>query len=397
MHDWVCRSLRERELFGEGPRPGCTEEERCSWCRMKEDMKVHGCRNPVAVSELFGGSGVIEQNKEDPCCEYCEMTKEEFESLLNKALEDREIKRVEKEKEMLADSICLLEGLKHHSLEAHNKSIDMCIASLTDISNSAKPDHTNSVAKVLIEPPRFFHVPAVYARSLVRVTNSTTDWQRKYGKHAVCVWFRGKQSGIKYKIEIKYMKKRADMLSNKFDEIVGASSSYPGDKVLRGFLKATEVLDFDVYMEDGDGDWNHICIDGDFGLWPGDDVAALMMCLFDDLNTALEPAMYTLRGSGRYGMAAASKRAFMEGNSKASLHRLMAYEAAYDSIKEATKKMPTEDVHSLVSKLKQNFSDPEFANEARPEVDEAMLQEKALEGDWSGDGGRISDLEHMFG
>jgi len=80
----------------------------------------------------------------------------------------------------------------------------------------------------------------------------------------------------------------------------------------------------------------------------------------------------------------ASKNAFLNGNSKASIHRLMAYDAAYESIIEATKTMPTEDVHSLVSKLKQNFSDPEFANEARPDLAEAMLQEGVLEGEWYG-------------
>jgi hypothetical protein len=45
--------------------------------------------------------------------------------------------------------------------------------------------------------------------------------------------------------------------------------------------------------------------------------------------------------------------------------------------------MPSEAVHSLISNLKQNFSDPEFAKEARPEVDYGMLQEEAWEGEWN--------------
>jgi len=382
---WACGSLQERALFGEGPNHECTEEELCSWCHMKEATKVHECRNPP--SELFGHSlEVLEMNKECSCCIYCEMSEEEFEELVNKSLEDREIRRLNEEKEMLDDCIHLMEGLKHDGLEAHNKSIDMCIASLIDISNSAKPDHANCITSSIVqqEGKHHFHVPVVYARSLVHVRDATSEWQEKHGQQVVCVYFRGKESGIQYRIEIQYVKERADMLSNRIDEIVGANSSYPiSDSVLRGFLNASKFLDFNVHMEDEDEGWNHICIDGNFGFWPGDDVAALMMCLFDDLNTALEPPMYTLRGSGRYGIAVASKRAFMRGNSRASIHRLMAYDAAYQSISEATKTMPSEAVHSLISNLKQNFSDPEFAKEARPEVDYGMLQEEAWEGEWN--------------
>ena len=109
-------------------------------------------------------------------------------------------------------------------------------------------------------------------------------------------------------------------------------------------------------------------------------MATLLMCLHDDLNTALEPAMYTLRGS----LEEASKLAFLKGKSKISIHRLMAYEVAYNSIKEATSSMPADDVHALVSRIKEKFSDPDYAREEPPaEVDYGLLQEEAWEADWN--------------
>ena len=50
-------------------------------------------------------------------------------------------------------------------------------------------------------------------------------------------------------------------------------------------------MSFRVQREDADGSWDYMCIDpsGVFGVWPGDDVATLMMCLYDDLNTAFDP------------------------------------------------------------------------------------------------------------
>jgi hypothetical protein len=101
------------------------------------------------------------------------------------------------------------------------------------------------------------------------------------------------------------------------------------------------------------------------------------MCLHDDLTTALEPAMYTLRG----GLPEASKMAFLKGESKLSIHRLMAYEIAYKSIGEATSSMPTDDVLALVSRIKEKLSDPDYAREGPPaEVDYGLLEDEAWEG-----------------
>ncbi len=111
------------------------------------------------------------------------------------------------------------------------------------------------------------------------------------------------------------------------------------------------------------------------------------MCLYDDLNTALDPAMYTLRN----GMQDASKIAFLNGNSKSSIHRLTAYEAAFVRIVEANKKKG-EDALSVSSKLKSDFSDPEYARESpRAGIDYEMLQDEAEER------GRFQGLGDLFG
>ena len=90
--------------------------------------------------------------------------------------------------------------------------------------------------------------------------------------------------------------------------------------------------------------------------------------------------MYTLRGS----LEGASKMAFLRGRSKLSIHRLMAYEFAYNSIKSATSSMPADEVHALVSRIKGKFSDPDYAREEpAAEVDYGLLQEEAWEGDWN--------------
>ena len=283
----------------------------------------------------------------------------------------------------LVDGIAKLNEMKCRGLDSHNKSIDLCIAAFTDIFNLGADDQN----WVMRESHHVdIDVPYTIPRSIPPSASMTSIWayedEDKYGPRGmkkICIEFRGKESGIKYRIDIKYFHERATKLAGRIDDLVQANSLYPAsDAILRGFVVASDFLDFQVNREDKDGGWDYLCIDpsGDFGVWPGDDVATLIMCLYDDLKTALDPAMYTLR----HGLDDASKIAFLNGNSKVSIHRLMAYDAAYESIINATKTMPTEDVHSLVSKLKQNFSDPEFANEAQPDFYEAMLQEGALEG-----------------
>ena len=90
--------------------------------------------------------------------------------------------------------------------------------------------------------------------------------------------------------------------------------------------------------------------------------------------------MYTLRG----GLHDTSKMAFLRGVSKLTIHRLMAYEMAYKRIAEATASMPSDDVYALVSRIKEEFSDPDYAREEPlSEVDYGLLQEEAWEGEWN--------------
>jgi len=310
----------------------------------------------------------------------------------------------------LADGIARLNEMKHRGLDAHNKSIDLCIAAFTDIFNTEADDQSQvredgHSADVSDFPgfsegqqvrPCCEELPTMWSMTNIWAYDDTSEYDRTNKKKSLAIEFRGKESGIKYKISIIYKHIRAHKLAHSIDEIVQANSLYPiSDSVLRGFIEASDFLSFQVNREDADGGWDYLCIDpsGDFGVWPGDDVATLIMCLYDDLNTALDPAMYTLR----HGMQDASKIAFLNGNSKSSIHRLTAYDAAFERIAGATKKMKREDVLSLSSKLKSDFSDPEYARDSpRAGIDYEMLQDEAWEAEWN-EGEGFQGLGDLFG
>ena len=390
---WTCQSLDARELFGEEPNKNggglddCTEESMCSWCSMQKDTeerKCARCGGFVGLDTLFDDESLSELGFEKApahCCEYSKMSEEEWEAHREMLLLDREDRRKAAEKQYLEDGVALLGSLKHPNLDAHNKSIDLCIASLTDIFNSEEPNHQNCFKWRRF--PEVAGTPPVFARSIISVEETTTDYQKNDGEMRIEISFRGKESGITYKVELIFYRSGAKHLASRIDEVLEANSSYPvSDGVLKGFIKATDFLRFQVSRGSTGGGWDYLCIDPgeDFGLWPGDSVAALLMCLHDDLNTALEPAMYTLRGN----LEEASKMAFLKGRSKLSIHRLMAYEFAYNRIKSATSSMPADEVHALVSRIKGKFSDPDYAREEPPaEVDYGLLQEEAWEGDWN--------------
>jgi len=357
---WACESGGARALFGEEQE--CRSDAKCSWCTMAE--------------------GLI-----DP-----QDSPEEYEERLSKAKAEQEAEVKAANNAYLVDGIAKLNEMKHRGLDAHNKSIDLCIAAFTDIFNMGADDQ-NQVREVPhkvdfsdfegFKLSLLFKVPYLYSMTNIWAYDDTSDYDKKRLKKCLSIEFRGKESGIKYKISITYKHHRAEKLSARIDEIVQANSLYPiSDSVLRGFIEASDFLSFQVHREDADGGWDYLCIDpsGDFGVWPGDDVATLFMCLYDDLNTALDPAMYTLR----HGMQDASKNAFLNGNSKSSIHRLVAYEAAFQRVGKATKKLKREDALSVSSKLKSAFSDPEYARDSpRAGVDYEMLQDEAWEADWN--------------
>ena len=362
---WVCHSEDARALFlfGDfGDEEECRSDAKCSWCTMNEGL-------------------IGPQN-----------SPEEYEERLSKVTAEQEAEVKAANNAYLVDGIAKLNEMKHRGLDAHNKSIDLCIAAFTDIFNMGADDQ-NQVRKdthfIDFSDCEGFNLswlvklPNLYSMTNIRAYDDTSDYDKQRLKKCLSIEFRGKESGIKYKISISYKHHRAEKLSARIDEIVQANSLYPiSDSVLRGFVEASDFLSFQVHREDGDGGWDYLCIDpsGDFGVWPGDDVATLIMCLYDDLNTALDPAMYTLRN----GMQDASKNAFLNGNSKSSIHRLAAYEAAFQRVAKATKKLKREDALSVSSKLKSAFSDPEYARDSpRAGVDYEMLQDEAWEADWN--------------
>ena len=377
---WGCESNDVCALFN----VECRSDAKCCWCTMKEEQSL---------------SPQVQQEYEVYLAE-------------KKAKQEAEVEAANNA--YLADGIARLNEMKHHGLDAHNKSIDLCIAAFTDIFNTDADDQSQvredgHSADVSDFPgfseeqqvrPCCEELPTMWSMTNIWAYNETSEYEQKRGKKSLSIEFRGKESGIKYKITITYKHIRANKLANKIDEIVQANSLYPiSDSVLRGFIEASDFLSFQVHREDADGGWDYLCIDpsGDFGVWPGDDVATLIMCLYDDLNTALDPAMYTLR----HGMQDASKIAFLNGNSKSSIHRLTAYEAAFERIAKASKNMKRVDVLSLSSKLKSDFSDPEYARDSpRTGVDYEMLQDEAWEAEWNEhlvEGEGFQGLGDLFG
>ena len=388
---WVCESESAKGLFAQMvPTEECSEDEKCSWCSLKLECRLQSvCVDVGKNSGYRRGFNVDGKGNPDwpfpGCketkCEYCTMDQNEWEAFLKKKMEERDSEAKATTEAYLADGVARLREMKCNGLEAHNNSIDLCIDTFTEIFNNGA-DEQNSVKTEWhdLSPPSLY-VGATPSRTSIIAYDDTSEWEKADSK-TTAIELRGKESGIKYKISINFKPNRARTLSKRIDEILMANSEYSLSAcVLRGFVSASEFLSFKVGREDLDGGWDHLCIDpsGAFGVWPADDVVALIMCLYDDLNTALDPAMYTLR----HGLGDASKIAFMNGNSKSSINRLMAYDSAYVRVKELSKTMPSDAIYSLVSKLKEIFSDPEFGNDPSSQVDYEMLQEEAWEGDWN--------------
>ena len=75
--------------------------------------------------------------------------------------------------------------------------------------------------------------------------DDTSEYDKQRGKKSLSIEFRGKESGIKYKISITYKHIRAHKLANRIDEIAQANSLYPiSDSVLIGFIEASDFLSF---------------------------------------------------------------------------------------------------------------------------------------------------------
>ena len=104
-------------------------------------------------------------------------------------------------------------------------------------------------------------------------------------------------SGILWRITVNYRSKVADLMAERFNEI-----DFDGDQETIGVLMHAfqNMMDFAVHWYDfRDGDWEHVCIHESRknapDCWPGDNIVSTVMALSNDLRSAFEPPMNTLR------------------------------------------------------------------------------------------------------
>ena len=104
------------------------------------------------------------------------------------------------------------------------------------------------------------------------------------------------QSGTQYRVSVYYQPRYAEVVSKRIDEVDLNDSEQIG-VLMRPF---GALLNFETHWHDArDGDWNHICVherrDRPSNCWPGDALVAMIEALANDLRSALEPEMNTLR------------------------------------------------------------------------------------------------------
>ncbi len=106
----------------------------------------------------------------------------------------------------------------------------------------------------------------------------------------------GLESGIHYRIRVNYRPKMAQLMSRRISEV-----DLSDEESVRAMLPAFQkMVDFDVYWYDPRKlDWERFCVipnnRKDSKAWPFDRIVSLMEALNDDLGTALDISMNTLR------------------------------------------------------------------------------------------------------
>ncbi|MDP6562629.1 MAG: hypothetical protein QF377_02535 [Candidatus Thalassarchaeum sp.] len=106
----------------------------------------------------------------------------------------------------------------------------------------------------------------------------------------------GLESGIQYRIRVSYRPRMAQLMSRRISEV-----DLSDEESIRAMLSAFQkMLDFDVYWYDPRKlDWERFCVipknRKDSKAWPFDRIVSLMEALNDDLGTALDIGMNTLR------------------------------------------------------------------------------------------------------
>lgn len=118
-----------------------------------------------------------------------------------------------------------------------------------------------------------------------------TGWDNRFEFY---IKLNGKNSNIKYKIDIKYNPDAADVLANSIDKIEIEEKNY---HILKNILK--KIIEIRVYWYDlSELKWDYTCIDRtDEIYWPGDFIVSLMNCLHNDLFAVMDYQMNTLRNT----------------------------------------------------------------------------------------------------
>jgi hypothetical protein len=156
-----------------------------------------------------------------------------------------------------------IKSLMHPALEEHNKS-------LTWIQETAKEIDANIVIS----------------------TNEYYDSKN----HNSAIYMKGRKSNISYKIEINYYPRIANLCAKRIDEI---SINEENFRILNKFI-ISKMITFNVRWYDlRIMDWSSICIENESGImsWPGDIIVSVMNALYNDIYSALDSKMNTLRST----------------------------------------------------------------------------------------------------
>lgn len=281
-------------------------------------------------------------------CEYCTMGGEDLEKAIEEVLE----KRLEATLKEHARKIGLL---KCDGLGNHNKSIDLVTSCFSHILKE-HASWVNSLTKAQIAKDVIDLRPPSIVMAETR-KDEIVELEFK---------FHGKHSGVRYIVTGLYNPSNASLLAGKIEEIFEADNKYSDSQALKAFTEAADFMTFRVSYHDPfdpriTGAKSYLCIEGGDDspcIWPGDNLASVIMCLYDDLTTALDPSMYTLRNE----LMEASKKAYLAGESKITIHRLMAYHEAYKDISKWYHRMPEEELEEMASAYKSQLSDPDWCS-----------------------------------
>ena len=103
-------------------------------------------------------------------------------------------------------------------------------------------------------------------------------------------------SGTQYRVSVYYLPRYAEVVAKRIEQI-DLDDPEQIAVLMRPF---GALLHFESHWHDArDGDWNHLCIherrDRASTCWPGDALVSIIEALVNDLRSALEPEMNTLR------------------------------------------------------------------------------------------------------